>query len=978
MRHRQSSLWRRNDYSLVIDSLPGNPSFPEYDFVLESTPDPSSEETPARPAPSVANLASVGSRGRGAVVICRRRAEIAVLPALALAALVASSSVFAQTWDGGGANDNWTTAANWNPNAVPTNNGTANIVMAGNVRPTPNVDVAWDILGLTFNNTAGTFTLGGSQLTIRGSGITNNSANLQTIDDNVVLNSGQTWNAASGDILVRGIVGGAVGATLTKTGPGLLTLTGTNTFAGGLSIPAGNGPVRIQNSNALGAPGGTNALQSGTALQLLGDIAAAEPFLLNGSGISNDGVFRNISGANTISGALTMFSTCTFGADAGSLTLSGAIGQNGGTYGVTKVGSGTVVLSNANTYGGTTTINVGRLTVTNGSGSGTGTGAVTVGATGALAGSGTASGAITLNGAVEPGVTVGTLNTGAESWNSGGAYVWETNQANGAKGANPGWDWVNITGALTINATAGSPFTIRITSLNLAGSPGQATNFNPAQSYTWTIATASGGVSGFAANKFTIDASAFQNVTNGGAFSITQAGSSLNLVFTPASIAGTVFEDVNYGGGAGRDRATSAGVGRSGARVELYNNAGVFVTSTTTDASGVFGFLGLAAGSYTVRVANSTVTSSRTGSVAGLLPVQTYRTNASSGSAVPVTDYVGGQNPSVADAGNGAAGCTMNTTTGAFTGGGCSGTAQSITNVAVGASTVAGVDFGFNFDTIVNTSDAGQGSLRQFLLNSNALGGEAALAQSGSRTSLGAAEALPAGKETSVFMISDGQAHPGLRAGLTNQLTGDVAAIGVSTLMPALAGANAPHTILDGTTQTFNVGDTNAGTQGAGGTVGVDALTLNAIPKPEVQIADGAGLNVGLDVQASSITVRGVALYGFGSLPETAGHAGIDVRDTFSGTLIEENFIGSGATSFTAPADTSGRTSDPKAGTRASCGTTSSDSRSAPGSRAPRERPGGRFRETRSAPTRAEVVTSSETESTSPRRIPGASRSEAT
>ena len=419
-----------------------------YNVVVESTPDPSSGEAPAGPACGVEDLTSARTRGRKAVVICHRRPAIAALPALALAALVASGSVYAQTWDGGAANDNWSAAANWNPNAVPANNGTASIVMAGNVRPTPNVDVAWDILGLTFNNTATAFTLGGSQLTIRGGGIANSSTNLQTIDNNVVMNNGQTWNVASGDILVRGVIGGAVGATLTKNGPGLLTLTGANTFAGGLSIPAGNGPVRIQHSSALGAPGGANALQSGTALQLLGDISVAEPFLLNGSGIGNDGVFRNIGGANTISGALTMFSTCTFGADAGSLTLSGVIGQNGGTYGVTKVGAGTLVLSNANTYGGTTTINAGRLTVTNGSGSGTGTGAVTVGASGALAGSGSASGAITLNGAIEPGVTVGTLGTGAESWNGAAAYVWEINQANGAKGANPGWDWVSVTGAL--------------------------------------------------------------------------------------------------------------------------------------------------------------------------------------------------------------------------------------------------------------------------------------------------------------------------------------------------------------------------------------------------------------------------------------------------------------------------------------------------------------------------------------------------
>ncbi len=51
--------------------------------------------------------------------------------------------------------------------------------------------------------------------------------------------------------------------------------------------------------------------------------------------------------------------------------------------------------------------------------------------------------------------------------------------------------------------------------------------------------------------------------------------------------------------------------------------------------------------------------------------------------------------------------------------------------------TLAGIDFGFNFDTVVNTRDATacgatnssypcQGSVRQFVINSNALGGEGA------------------------------------------------------------------------------------------------------------------------------------------------------------------------------------------------------------------------------------------------------------
>ena len=56
---------------------------------------------------------------------------------------------------------------------------------------------------------------------------------------------------------------------------------------------------------------------------------------------------------------------------------------------------------------------------------------------------------------------------------------------------------------------------------------------------------------------------------------------------TASRITGTVFEDVNYGGGAGRSLAASAGVGRPGARVELYDAAGAYLSATTTNAAGL-------------------------------------------------------------------------------------------------------------------------------------------------------------------------------------------------------------------------------------------------------------------------------------------------------------------------------------------------------------------------------------------------------
>ena len=307
------------------------------------------------------------------------------------------------------------------------------------------------------------------------------------------------------------------------------------------------------------------------------------------------------------------------------------------------------------------------------------------------------------------------------------------------------------------------------------------------------------------------------------------------LCASPAAaqiISGTVFEDVNYGGGVGRSLASSSGVGRATAIVELYDGAGAFLTFTATDASGNYAFPGLSAGGYTVRVANSTVTSSRTGYVAGLLPVQTYRTDASTGSPAAVTDHVGGQNPAVGDAGGGGAGTVLDPTTGVFTAG-LTGTAQSITPVALGATDVAGVDFGFSFNVVVNVNDAGQGSLRQFLTNANALANPG-LAQVG-RTP---------GIDNAVFEIPGPGPHTIVPSTWLTPITSPVVLDG--TTQPGFSGT--PIIELDGSATTYD------------------------------------GLQAGLVIRAGGSTVRGLVINRFAV-------DGIRL-EVGSNNVIEGNYIG--------------------------------------------------------------------------------------
>jgi VCBS repeat-containing protein len=379
------------------------------------------------------------------------------------------------------------------------------------------------------------------------------------------------------------------------------------------------------------------------------------------------------------------------------------------------------------------------------------------------------------------------------------------------------------------------------------------------------------------------------------------AGSSFAVL---PHLAGTVFDDVNYGGGAGRSLATATGgasnfanLGRPGATVELYLG-GALQATTTTDASGVYRFYNLPTGTYTVRVVSSTVSSSRAGSAtAGLLPIVTYQGT--------TTDQVGGPNPALPDAPANAGSQTLAAlSTGAQA-------VQALATAAVSAAgSTTGVDFGFNFDLVVNTKASGQGSLAQFILNSNALGDESKLAQAGSFLNevVGAnatGTALPAATETSLFMVPDGATHAGLRAanggqgGPASQLSGSVAVISPAGAagLPAISG---PATVVNGWTQTFNIGNTNNRLLGTGGPTGVGNVVLPQLNAPEVQLTGTSTTSVGLDLAGAGSGAMGLAIYGFGNGANSDSYA--NVRVAASDVTVLGNFIGTTATSFATPA----------------------------------------------------------------------------
>src|SRR5205814_1031523 len=121
----------------------------------------------------------------------------------------------------------------------------------------------------------------------------------------------------SGNTTLSGVIGTTTG-TLTKDGAGTLTLSGVNSYTGATTVSAG--VLNIQNNTALGTIAAGTSVTGGAALQLQGGITVgAEALTLNGSGIANDGALRNISGANSYAGDITLGSASRNNSDAGTL-----------------------------------------------------------------------------------------------------------------------------------------------------------------------------------------------------------------------------------------------------------------------------------------------------------------------------------------------------------------------------------------------------------------------------------------------------------------------------------------------------------------------------------------------------------------------------------------------------------------------------------------------------------------------------------
>jgi autotransporter-associated beta strand protein len=181
-------------------------------------------------------------------------------------------------------------------------------------------------------------------------------------------------SAAQPGLVISATISGAPGAGLIKAGPGTLVLAAANTVSGPISVSAG--VLDVQNSLALGTSANGVIVVAGAALRLEGNISLGQPLTLSGTGVGDTGVLESASGVNAVTTLVTLATAdATIGVDADSLTLSGGLAGSGG---LTKIGSGSLVLTAAGTHSGPTLVSAGTLELANGQALGTSTVGVVV------------------------------------------------------------------------------------------------------------------------------------------------------------------------------------------------------------------------------------------------------------------------------------------------------------------------------------------------------------------------------------------------------------------------------------------------------------------------------------------------------------------------------------------------------------------------------------------------------------------------
>jgi len=347
---------------------------------------------------------------------------------------------------------------------------------------------------------------------------------------NVINNGALVFEALQGS--APGVISGT--GQVIKKGNTQLGFTVDMTYTGPTTIESGTlrlsdgaatngwlaGDVSISNSGVL-------IIRRNATKEFVGNISGAGSVTteaISGGNIVFTGSSSYTGGTTIQGGRLTIGNGGTAGSIVGNVANAGTLGFNrsdalaytgtiSGAGQLVKLGAGSLTLSAAQTYSGTTTVSGGRLVVAD-TGSFTASSRIVVDGSGAelrynsaaplarpltliqgiLSGTGTIGTAVSIgvNVVLSPGNSPGTQAfTSLLEWAPGGSYQWELNALTGSPGTN--WDLVNVTSGTfdlsSLATTSGNQFWLDVVTLDALDATGSLASPYDGGSYTLPIAS---------------------------------------------------------------------------------------------------------------------------------------------------------------------------------------------------------------------------------------------------------------------------------------------------------------------------------------------------------------------------------------------------------------------------------------------------------------------------------------------------------